>query len=129
MIIIRMSGGLGNQMFQYALYLKLRSLGREVCFDDKSQYDEETFRNSSQKRRPKHLDIFGITYPSAGKEELEKLTDGAMDLSSRIRRKISGRKSLEKNDRDFMFDPSFLEETEGYFCGGFQSPRYFAGAE
>ena len=65
MIIIRMSGGLGNQMFQYALYLKLRSLGREVCFDDKSQYDEETFRNSSQKRRPKHLDIFGITYPSA----------------------------------------------------------------
>lgn len=129
MIIIRMSGGLGNQMFQYALYLKLRSLGREVCFDDKSQYDEETFRNSSQKRRPKHLDIFGITYPSAGKEELEKLTDGAMDLPSRIRRKISGRKSLEKNDRDFMFDPSFLEETEGYFCGGFQSPRYFAGAE
>ena len=30
MIIIRMTGGLGNQMFQYALYLKLRAMGKEV---------------------------------------------------------------------------------------------------
>ena len=32
MNIIRMSGGLGNQMFHYALYLKLRSMGKEVKF-------------------------------------------------------------------------------------------------
>ena len=129
MIIIRMSGGLGNQMFQYALYLKLKKLGREVVFDDESQYDAETFRNSTQKRRPKCLNIFGIRYETARREDLERLTDGAMDLPSRFRRKLSGRKSLEKDDRDFVFDPSFLEVEEGYFCGGFQSPRYFAGAE
>ena len=129
MIIIRMSGGLGNQMFQYALYLKLKKLGREVAFDDESQYDPKAFRNSSQKRRPKRLNVFGIAYETACKEDLERLTDGAMDLSSRVRRKLSGRKSLEKDDRDFVFDPSFLEMTEGYFCGGFQSPRYFEGVE
>ena len=33
MNIIRMTGGLGNQMFQYALYLKLKEMGREVKFD------------------------------------------------------------------------------------------------
>ena len=28
MIIIQLAGGLGNQMFQYALYLQLKDLGR-----------------------------------------------------------------------------------------------------
>lgn len=129
MIIIRMSGGLGNQMFQYALYLKLKALGRDVCFDDVSQYDAEAFRNSDQKRRPKHLRVFGIRYPKASREDLIRITDAAMDLPSRLRRKVSGRRSLEKTDQDFIFDPSFLEETEGYYCGCFQSPRYFEGEE
>ncbi len=129
MIIIRMSGGLGNQMFQYALYLKLKALGRDVCFDDVSQYDAEAFRKSDQKRRPKHLRVFGIRYPKASREDLIRITDAAMDLPSRLRRKVSGRRSLEKTDQDFIFDPSFLEETEGYYCGCFQSPRYFEGEE
>ncbi len=129
MIIIRMSGGLGNQMFQYALYLKLKALGRDVCFDDVSQYDAEAFRNSDQKRRPKHLRVFGIRYPKASREDLIRITDAAMDLPSRLRRKVCGRRSLEKTDKDFIFDPSFLEETEGYYCGCFQSPRYFEGEE
>ena len=42
MIIIRMAGGLGNQMFQYALYEKLRSMGKEVKFDDINEYRGET---------------------------------------------------------------------------------------
>ncbi len=129
MIIIRMSGGLGNQMFQYALYLKLKALGRDVCFDDASQYDKEAFKNSDQKRRPKHLRIFGIHYPKVSQEDLTCMTDSSMNVSSRIRRKLTGRKSLEKRDEDFVYDPGFLEETEGYYCGCFQSPRYFAGEE
>ena len=129
MIIIRMSGGLGNQMFQYALYLKLKALGRDVSFDDTSQYDEKAFENSDQKRRPKHLRVFGIHYPKASREALIRMTDSAMDLQSRVRRKVCGRKSLEKKDQDFLYDPTFLEETEGYYCGCFQSPKYFAGEE
>ena len=44
MDMIRMTGGLGNQMFQYALYLKLKSLGRDVKMDDKTQYERENPR-------------------------------------------------------------------------------------
>ena len=33
MIIIGMSGGLGNQLFQYALYKKMLSLGKKVKCD------------------------------------------------------------------------------------------------
>ena len=41
MIIIRMSGGLERQMFQYALYMKLTAMGREVKFDDINEYRDE----------------------------------------------------------------------------------------
>ena len=33
MIVIEASGGLGNQMFQYALYKKLEILNKEVVLD------------------------------------------------------------------------------------------------
>ncbi|MBD5458452.1 MAG: hypothetical protein HDR27_07780, partial [Lachnospiraceae bacterium] len=33
MIIIRVMGGLGNQLQQYALYKKLESMGKEVRLD------------------------------------------------------------------------------------------------
>ena len=81
MNIIRMSGGIGNQMFQYALYLKLVSLGKEVKFDDVTEYELDN-------ARPIVLSVFGIDYPRAGKDELIRVTDGSMDFFSRVRRKI-----------------------------------------
>ena len=63
MNVIRMSGGIGNQMFQYALYLKLRSLGKEVKFDDVTEY-------ALDNARPVMLWVFGIEYPKVTREEL-----------------------------------------------------------
>ena len=126
MLVIRMSGGLGNQMFQYALFLQLRALGREVAFDDWSEYERQ---EQTGVRRPIGLSVFGIEYPRASRAEVQRLTDGAPDLPSRVRRRLCGRRSLERHDRDFIFDPSFLEMTDGYLCGCFQSEKYFAGAE
>ena len=42
-MIIKIQGGLGNQMFQYALYLKLRAMGKEVKMDEKTLRSEEKF--------------------------------------------------------------------------------------
>ena len=44
MNIIRMTGGMGNQMFQYALYLKLSTMGRKVKFDDVSEIGRASCR-------------------------------------------------------------------------------------
>lgn len=129
MIIIRMSGGLGNQMFQYALYLKLVSLGREVCFDDITEYTTVTDDGRVRERRPKMLGVFGINVPKVRQEDLIRMTDSDLRLSSRIRRKITGRKSKLLHDQDFHFDPEFLRVEDGYFAGCFQSPLYFAGVE
>ena len=114
MIVVQMSGGLGNQMFQYALYRRLKSLGRDVRIDDWSQYVP---REDGAVVRKLGLGVFGAQYRKASEEEVNLLTDGRTDLLSRIRRKLTGRRSLETRDTDFLFDPRFLETGEGYFTG------------
>lgn len=122
MNIIRMSGGLGNQMFQYALYLKLISMGREVKFDDVTEY---RLANA----RPIMLSVFGIDYPKASREEVIELTDASMRLSCRIRRKIFGRKSMEYREASVNFDGKVLEQENAYLCGNYQSEKYFREIE
>lgn len=119
MNIIRMTGGLGNQMFQYALYLKLKSMGREVKMDDESEYHMD---NS----RPIMLWAFGAEYPKADKSEVNRLTDGSLDLISRVRRKLFGRKSLEYHEKDNNYDEQVLLKDPAYLTGYFQSEKYFS---
>ncbi len=118
MDIIRMTGGLGNQMFQYALFLKLKSLGREVKMDDRTQY-------GSASSRPVMLWCFGLTYPKATEEDIAALTDGSMKFSHRVKRKLFGRKSLEYEEQDCNFDEQALLRDPAYLTGYFQSEKYF----
>lgn len=122
MNIIRMTGGMGNQMFQYALYLKLCSMGRKVKFDDVSEY-----RLSNA--RPRMLWAFGISYPKADKEEVDEMTDSFLKLSHRIRRKLFGRKSREYHEKVCNYDDQALAEDETYLTGYFQSEKYFKDIE
>ncbi len=117
MNIIRMSGGLGNQMFQYALYLKLRSMGKEVKLDDINEYRGEN-------ARPIVLAVFGVDYPKATWAEITAFTDGSMELRKRIRRNLFGRKAIEYEEKGF-FDPQVLGFDSMYLRGAFQSEKYF----
>ena len=122
MIIIRMTGGLGNQMFQYALYLKLCSMGREVKFDDITEYELDN-------ARPVMLWVFDISYPKASRQEINEVTDGFLKLSHRIRRKLFGRRSLEYQEKDCNYDVQVLQKEPAYLTGYFQSEKYFKDVE
>ncbi len=122
MIIIRMTGGLGNQMFQYALYLKLISMGKEVKFDDISEYKLDN-------ARPIMLWAFGIDYPKATQYEIDKITDGFLKLTHRIRRKLFGRKTFKYEEKDCNFDELVLQKEPAYLVGYYQSERYFKDVE
>lgn len=122
MIIIQMAGGLGNQMFQYALYLKLKSMGKEVKFDDVETY----LLNNA---RPIQLAVFQAEYPAATKEEIIEMTDGSLKLKDRIRRKLSGRQTKEYREAGFNYDPKVLEVDPAYLVGNFQSEKYFKDIE
>lgn len=122
MNIIRMSGGIGNQMFQYALYLKLISMGKEVKFDDVTEYKLDN-------ARPIMLSVFGIDYPKASSEEVTAITDASMALLSRLRRKMFGRESGEYHEASTDYDPEVLVRENAYLCGCFQSEKYFKDIE
>ncbi len=121
MNIIRMSGGLGNQMFQYALYMKLKSLGKEVKFDDINEYRHDN-------AKPIMLSVFRIEIPRASWDEINAFTDGSMKLIKRIRRKLFGRRSIEYHEEGF-YDPKVLSFDSMYLRGGFQSEKYFKDIE
>lgn len=118
MNIIRMTGGLGNQMFQYALYLKLKYQGKEVKFDDITEYE-------GRQARPILLWVFGIEYLRASRDEINEITDGFMKLTHRIRRKLFGRRSLEYQEKGCIFDEQVLIKEPAYLTGYFQSEKYF----
>lgn len=122
MNIIRMTGGLGNQMFQYALYLKLKTLGKQVKMDEITEYE-------NRDARPIMLWCFGLSYEAASREEINRLTDGFLNPIHRIRRKLFGRKSLEYPEQTCNFDEQVLLRDPAYLTGYFQSERYFKDIE
>ena len=119
MIIIRMKGGIGNQMFQYALYTELKHLGRDVKMDDVSGFV------SDAQREPVLTETFGVTYEIATEEEIRDLRDSHMGFWTRVRRKLLGRHSQEIIEPDGVFRPEILELTEAYLDGFWQSEKYF----
>ncbi len=125
MIIVQLSGGLGNQMFQYALYLALGAEGREVRIDETTEYGEH-----ERLRHPELREDFGAQLPSyrvATRREIVALTDSYMDFLSRVRRKLTGRRTkLYAERKPYVFDPAVLGLTEAYLTGCWQSERYFA---
>ena len=122
MDIVRMEGGLGNQLFQYALYRQLQLMGRSVKMDVTTEYGRAGDRTPM-------LWTLNTAYEVASQEEINRLTDGFMDLPSRIRRKITGRKTKKYAETDSNFDPMVLQKTPVYLTGYFQSEKYFPDAK
>ena len=86
MVGVQLSGGLGNQMFEYALYLKLKSMGKDVRIDDVTCY------GAQEKQRVNQLSVFGVSYERMTKQEYEQITDSSMSPLHRARRLLRGRK-------------------------------------
>lgn len=117
MNIIRMSGGLERQMFQYALYLKLTHMGREVKMDDLTEHKVD-------RTRPIMLSVFNIDYPSATQEEIWLLA-GHKGEDRRARRKAFHDSKQRIYEEDGFFDPKILELDDMYLDGKFMSQKYF----
>ena len=86
MVAVQLSGGLGNQMFEYALYLKLKSMGKEVKIDDFTCYGEQELQRTNQ------LSVFGVSYERLSEQGYIGLTDSSMRPADRVRRKLLGRR-------------------------------------
>ena len=118
MVIIQLAGGLGNQMFQYALYLQFQNLHKEVKIDDVAGFVEDEKRDPS-------LSAFGITYQKADPKEIEEMLDASLLFWHRVRRKLFGRKRKSYFEADKRFKPEIFTWDDIYLEGYWQTEKYF----
>ena len=118
LVVVQLSGGMGNQMFQYALYLQLKVLGKNVKIDDVTEYE-------GKDARPIRLSVFGAGYATPTETEMNCLTDSYLDVVSKIRRKLTGRQTAAYVEKSQLFDPEVLKKERAYLIGCWQSEKYF----
>lgn len=109
-------------MFQYALYLRLKSLGKDVKIDDISGFAEDA-------QRTPVLALFGADYERPEKKELRKMLDSSPFLHAKIRRKLCGRKKKAYFEADKCYRPEILEWDDIYLEGYWQTEEYFRPVE
>ena len=122
MIIIQLAGGLGNQMFQYALYLQLKSLGRDVKIDDVAGFAQDAKRDPA-------LKPFGIDYGRPSRKEIIQMLDSSPLLWNRVRRKLCGRKKKAYFEEDKRYHPEIMTWDDIYLEGYWQTEKYFEAIE
>ena len=135
MIITRLLGGLGNQMFQYAAGLALAQQRRTVLKLDVSWFREYA---EFEAHNQYGLSCFNVTEQFATQEEIER-TRGiqlthtekwSVALARRLRfYQYSGRHSQPANHHvppSFRFYPEFFAQpNHTYLDGMFQSEKFF----
>ena len=120
MIIIDLSGGLGNQMFQFALYKKLISLGKDVYLDASSYSDMDSFRK---------LEL--LQYKGIKRSDLRLTNDyeQAPDFISRIsfitKRWLLKRIGIRYEDKIGVFQPEVFDLNWAYLSGYWQNEKFF----
>ena len=124
MIVVRLKGGLGNQMFQYAIgrALSLRH-NTEVKLD--TSFFGLNLKNVT--KRNYDLDVFNIKAEISRKSDIpfafRLRNSGMLARIILMFRKIIRSKGQEKS---FNFDPTVLDiGKNAYLDGYWQSPKYF----
>ncbi len=118
MVKVKLWGGLGNQMFQYALGRSLALKNRTYLQLDLSEYLVNS-EGADYVSRNFELDLFNVNYIKDKKENF---------IVSKILNYISPVKYIQENG--FVYDPSVLEKRGRlYLYGYWQCENYFKAVE
>ncbi|WWB84948.1 alpha-1,2-fucosyltransferase [Priestia aryabhattai] len=121
MKIVQISSGLGNQMFQYALYKKMLIMGKDVYVDTLTSYELGKNQHNGYELEK----VFKVNPRHANKADLNKLGDLQTNLLSRIRRKLLGLKnSMYIETTEFKFNDEIFNELDVYLKGYWQNYKY-----
>lgn len=125
MIITQITGGLGNQMFQYAAG-KVLSLHHNVELKLDLQHYNREFLPALEVERKFELTAFkSFTYKEASKEEINGLKHDNI-LIKKLNKILPVNKRRFFAEKDFSYDPNFfLTKAPVYIKGHWQSEKYF----
>ena len=121
MVVVELLGGLGNQMFQYAL-------GRRLAFERACKLKLDLSGYADDAKRSYRLDRFAIVGELATRQDVAAYFR-APRLLGRIRiSRVSY--SVAKEKADFVFDPTVLQQPGNLYLKGYwQNEKYFGSIE
>lgn len=127
MIIIKLQGGLGNQMFQYAFGRILAKKSRSKLLLDYSFFDNIE-KKPGFTPRTFELKVFENQYKGASQKEIDSFNK--LSIPNRIRKKYGFTYPIKYIENYSKYNPSLLSNKKDiYLQGYFQSYKYFVGYE
>ncbi len=119
MLIVKIKGGLGNQLFQYAF-------GRQLAINNRTtlNLDNSFFENVKQ-HRSYNLGKFNLIYKNAPTKDVSKYRKANHPLINKFLNSITLNFSVYVERKVKGFDQRWLQKKNGYFEGYWQSEQYF----
>jgi hypothetical protein len=127
MIVVKIQGGLGNQMFQYAIGQILAEKSSSQLLLDTSFFDDQTKKPGFTPRQFE-LDVFNLHYTRASKEIINSFYSADPPKRWQKLLGISYKKSFREIASKFERQVLSLNPPL-YLDGYFQSEKYFANKE
>lgn len=121
MIIIKLQGGLGNQLFQY-------SLGRSLSLKLNTELKLDLTAFKTDKNRKYELDKFNIVAKIASENEVKKLVNVKSLVLSKLSKYLTFLygTSAYISEKKYGFDPRVLNLPDNRYIEGYwQSEKYF----
>lgn len=127
MVIVKLSGGLGNQMFQYAFGRSLAARNNTELKLDLNFFQHQPAGDSAHVFRNYDLDIFKLKADIASEDEIFKLSKRVRNIFiDKALNKIIGHKSTLVREPHFHFSSSAYNAPGNVYLEGYwQSEKYF----
>ena len=129
MLILKIAGGLGNQMQQYSVYTKLKKMGKDVKLD-LSWFDPGIQKNMLAPREFELTTFKNITFEECTKEERDFFLkrSALQKATGKVARKLGLRSDENPNvfTETEMYHPEVFELEDKYITGYFACQKYYA---
>ncbi|KHJ39622.1 glycosyl transferase family 11 [Pedobacter glucosidilyticus] len=121
MIVVKIMGGIGNQLFQYAV-------GRQLALKNQTELKLDLSSFDNLNHRPFRLNIFDISIIKAKKEDIPYVIRTPTPYKLKlIVNLLSVSKLKLYREKHFNFDPEVLDLTNNFYLYGYwQCEKYFS---
>ncbi len=127
LVLVKLNGGLGNQMFQYALAHIIALKHNSRILVDKELFNL-TEKKTGHTPREYELEVFSLDHCTATTEDINYF--GSLSVHHKIKRELRLNYPKMCYERNFSFDPKIKEARPPvYLRGFFQSYKYLKGYE
>jgi hypothetical protein len=123
MIIVRLQGRLGNQMFQYALAKSLQASGKNVTMDSSMLKYDGNHNELGLFERVKS------EFREADPSDVSRLGDCNKSVLYKVKRKTLGYKKTHILEKNYAYDASIFDMDNVYLEGYWQTEKYFKNVE